>query len=154
VSLEEYWSKRDFTKTPEPRGEVQPGAGKRFVVQEHHASSLHWDLRLERDGVLKSWAVPKGPPERRRIRRLAVQTEDHPIAYIGFEGVIPEGEYGGGTISIWDSGEYEEEKWWEGEVIVWLKGDRLRGRYCLIRLKGQPKNWLMFRCGRDEGEGG
>jgi len=154
VSLEEYWAKRDFTKTPEPRGEVQPGAGKRFVVQEHHASSLHWDLRLERDGVLKSWAVPKGPPDERGIRRLAVQTEDHPTAYIGFEGVIPEGEYGGGTISIWDSGEYEEEKWWEAEVIVRLKGDQLRGRYCLIRLKGQPRNWLLFRCGRDEGEGG
>jgi len=154
VSLEEYWSKRNFKKTPEPQGEVQPEAGKRFVVQEHHASSLHWDLRLVRDGVLKSWAFPKGPPEERGIRRLAVQTEDHPIDYIGFEGVIPEGEYGGGTISIWDRGDYEEEKWWEGEVIVRLKGDRLRGRYCLIRLKGQPKNWLMFRCGRDDGEGG
>jgi len=154
VSLEEYWAKRDFTKTPEPRGEVETGEGKRFVIQEHHASSLHWDLRLERDDVLKSWAVPKGPPEQKGVRRLAVQTEDHPIAYLGFEGVIPEGEYGGGTISIWDRGEYEEEKWWEGEVIVHLRGERLRGRHCLIRLKGQPRNWLLFRCRRDEGESG
>jgi len=154
VSLEEYWAKRDFTKTPEPMGKVETGAGKRFVIQEHHASSLHWDLRLERDGVLKSWAVPKGPPERRGVRRLAVQTEDHPVAYVDFEGVIPEGEYGGGTISIWDRGDYEEEKWRDDEIIVNLRGDRLKSKYCIIRLKGQPKNWLLFRCGRNEGEGG
>jgi len=154
VSLEEYWAKRDFTKTTEPMGKVEKGTGRRFVIQEHHASSLHWDLRLERGGVLKSWAVPKGPPERRGVRRLAVETEDHPVAYIDFEGVIPEGEYGGGTISIWDRGDYEEEKWRDDEIIVSLGGDRLKGKYCIIRLKGQTKNWLLFRCGRDEGEGG
>ena len=104
VSLEEYWSKRDFDRTPEPRGEVADGDGRRFVIQEHHASSLHWDLRLERDGVLRSWAVPKGVPEERGVRRLAVQTEDHPIEYAGFEGKIPQGEYGGGTRVIWDGG--------------------------------------------------
>ena len=152
MSLEEYWAKRDFTRTPEPRGIIEPGAGGRFVVQEHHASTLHWDLRLERDGVLKSWAVPKGPPEQRGVRRLAVQTEDHPVAYINFQGVIPEGEYGGGTVSIWDRGECDAEKWRDGEIIVHLMGGRLEGRYCLIRLKRQPRNWLLFRCDRDEGE--
>lgn len=149
VSLAEYWAKRDFARTPEPRGEVRDGCGSLFVVQEHHASTLHWDLRLGRDGVLKSWAVPKGPPEEKGVRRLAVQTEDHPFQYAYFEGSIPEGEYGGGTISIWDRGEYETEKWWQGEIIVRLIGKRLRGRYCMIRLRGQPRNWLLFRCGED-----
>lgn len=153
MSLKEYWAKRDFTRTPEPRGEVEKGADRGFVVQEHHASTLHWDLRLERDGVLKSWAIPKGPPEETGVRRLAVQTEDHPIAYIDFEGVIPEGEYGGGTVGLWDHGEYYAEKWLDDEVMVHLRGRRLEGRYCLIRLKGQPRNWLLFRCGGDEGEG-
>lgn len=153
MSLEEYWAERDFTRTPEPRGGIELGAGKRFVAQEHHTRALHWDLRLERDSVLKSWAVPKGPPEEKGVWRLAVQTEGHSVAYIDFEGIIPEGEYGGGTVSIWDRGEYEEEKWRDGEIIVRLRGGRLQGRYCLIRLKGQPGNWLLFRCGRDEGEG-
>jgi bifunctional non-homologous end joining protein LigD len=120
-----------------------------FVIQEHHASRLHWDLRLERDGVLKSWAVPKGPPEERGIRRLAVQTEDHPVEYADFQGSIPEGEYGGGTISLWDRGTYETEKWREGEIIVRLRGSKLVDRYCMISLKGQSGNWLLFRCGKD-----
>jgi bifunctional non-homologous end joining protein LigD len=152
VSLEEYWAKRDFSRTPEPRGGVKEADGDMFVVQEHHARSLHWDLRLERDGVLKSWAVPKGPPEERGTRRLAVQTEDHPVDYVEFKGAIPEGEYGGGTISLWDRGEYETEKWREGEIIVRLRGKRLEGRYCMIGLRDQPRNWLLFRCGKDEGE--
>ncbi len=150
MSLEEYWAKRNFDVTPEPRGEVKEAEGNLFVVQEHHASSLHWDLRLERDGVLKSWAIPKGPPEVKGVRRLAVQTEDHPLEYAIFEGTIPEGEYGGGTISIWDRGGYETEKWREGEIIVHLKGERLEGGYCMIGLRDQPRNWLLFRCGRDE----
>jgi bifunctional non-homologous end joining protein LigD len=153
VSLEEYWAKRDFSRTPEPRGGVESNGGNTFVVQEHHASSLHWDLRLERDGVLKSWAVPKGPPEAGGVRRLAVQTEDHPLEYAGFEGVIPQGEYGGGTVSIWDRGEYETEKWREGEIIVRFEGGRLKGRHCMIELRRRPGNWLLFRCDRDEGEG-
>jgi bifunctional non-homologous end joining protein LigD len=153
VSLEEYCAKRDFSRTPEPRGGVGSSGGNTFVVQEHHASSLHWDLRLERDGVLKSWAVPKGPPETGGVRRLAVQTEDHPLEYAGFEGEIPQGEYGGGTVSVWDRGEYEAEKWRKGEIIVRLVGGRLKGRYCMIELRGQPGNWLLFRCDRDEGEG-
>jgi bifunctional non-homologous end joining protein LigD len=153
VSLEEYWAKRDFNRTPEPLGGVGSSGGNIFVVQEHHASSLHWDLRLERDGVLKSWAVPKGPPELKGVRRLAVQTEDHPLEYAGFEGEIPQGEYGGGTVSIWDRGEYETEKWREGEIIIHLEGGRLKGRYCMIELRGQSGNWLLFRCDRDEREG-
>jgi len=153
VSLEGYWAKRDFTRTPEPRGELELSARRRFVVQEHHARSLHWDLRLERDGVLKSWAVPKGVPQQRGVRRLAVQTGDHPVAYIDFQGVIPKEEYGGGTVSIWDRGDYETEKWQDNEIIVHLGGGRLKGGYCLIRLKRQPRNWLLFRCGKDEGEG-
>jgi bifunctional non-homologous end joining protein LigD len=150
VSLEEYWAKRDFTKTSEPRGEVKSTEGDLFVVQEHHARNLHWDLRLQRDGVLKSWAVPKGPPEERGVRRLAVQTEDHPVEYARFEGIIPQGEYGGGTISTWDMGEYETEKWREGEIIMHLRGGRLKGRFCMIEMKGQTGNWLLFRCDRDE----
>lgn len=150
MSLEEYWAKRNFDVTPEPRGEVKEAGGNQFVVQEHHASSLHWDLRLEREGVLKSWAVPKGPPEAKGVRRLAVQTEDHPTEYANFEGIIPEGEYGGGNVSIWDRGEYETEKWIEGEIIVHLRGERLEGRYCMIGLRDQQRNWLLFRCGRDE----
>jgi bifunctional non-homologous end joining protein LigD len=153
VSLEEYWAKRDFSGTPEPRGSVLSTRGKAFVIQEHNASSLHWDLRMEKDGVLKSWAVPKGPPEERSIRRLAVQTEDHPVEYAGFKGSIPEGEYGGGTISTWDRGVFETEKWREGEIIVHLQGERLKGRYCLIGLSDKPSNWLLFKCGKDEGEG-
>jgi bifunctional non-homologous end joining protein LigD len=150
VSLEEYRAKRNFDVTPEPHGEIKESGGKLFVVQEHHASSLHWDLRLEREGVLKSWAVPKGPPEEKGTRRLAVQTEDHPVEYADFHGAIPQGEYGGGTISIWDRGEYEIEKWREGEIIVHLRGGRLKGRYCMIGLRDQKRNWLLFRCGRDE----
>ena len=149
MSLEEYWAKRDFTRTIEPRGEVVSTVGDLFVVQEHHASRLHWDLRLERDGVLKSWAIPKGPPEERGIRRLAVQTEDHPVEYADFKGSILEGEYGGGTILLWDIGTYETEKWREDEIIVRLRGSKLVDRYCMISLKGQLGNWLLFRCGKD-----
>lgn len=150
MSLEDYRGKRNFDVTPEPRGEVKEAGGNLFVVQEHHASSLHWDLRLEREGVLKSWAVPKGPPEEKGTRRLAVQTEDHPVEYADFHGTIPQGEYGGGTISTWDRGEYETEKWREGEIIVHLRGGRLKSRYCMIGLRDQRRNWLLFRCGKDE----
>ncbi|MEM2375349.1 MAG: DNA polymerase ligase N-terminal domain-containing protein, partial [Candidatus Bathyarchaeia archaeon] len=104
MSLEEYFRKRDFSKTPEPRGGegTKPSEGRIYVIQKHAASHLHYDLRLEKDGVLKSWAIPKEPPTTKGIKRLAVQTEDHPIEYADFEGVIPEGEYGAGTVEIWD----------------------------------------------------
>ncbi|PSR58382.1 ATP-dependent DNA ligase, partial [Nocardia sp. MDA0666] len=118
-----------------------PGAGDRFVVQEHHARRLHWDVRLERDGVLVSWAVPKGPPTSPSQNRLAVHTEDHPLEYLHFHGTIPSGEYGAGQMTIWDTGTYDTEKWRTDEVIVQFHGERLNGRYAFIRTDG--KQWLM-----------
>ncbi|MDP8975980.1 MAG: ATP-dependent DNA ligase [Actinomycetota bacterium] len=142
--LDQYRSMRDFGRTPEPsgtEGAAEPGA--RFVVQEHHATALHWDFRLERDGVLVSWAVPKGIPPDPRVNHLAVHTEDHPLSYIDFEGHIPEGEYGGGKVVLWDGGTYQCHKWDEREVMVTLHGRRTRGRYVLFRTGG--KNWMMHR---------
>ncbi len=142
--LDQYRSMRDFVRTPEPSGNEradEPGA--RFVVQEHHATALHWDFRLERDGVLVSWAVPKGIPPDPRVNHLAVHTEDHPLSYIDFEGHIPEGEYGGGKVVLWDGGTYECHKWDEREVMVTIHGRRVRGRYVLFRTDG--KNWMMHR---------
>jgi len=117
-----------------------------YVVQKHHARRLHWDLRLEKDGVLKSWAIPKEPPMEKGVKRLTVATEDHPMDYAEFEGVIPEGEYGAGKVEIWDRGVYEEEKWLDDEIIVLLKGEKLMGRYCLIRFKKVKNGWLLFKC--------
>jgi bifunctional non-homologous end joining protein LigD len=146
VTLEEYNAKRDFSKSPEPIGEAAKPAGNRYVVQEHHASHLHWDLRLEWEGVLKSWAVPKGPPEKTGDKRLAIAVEDHPLEYGGFEGVIPEGEYGAGTVKIWDSGTYEPKEWTEEKIEFIVHGERLRGPYELVRFrKAGEKNWLLFK---------
>lgn len=143
--LRTYREKRDFGRTPEPAGEPAAGTvdGARFVVQEHHATSLHWDLRLERDGVLASWAVPKGVPPDPRVDHLAVQTEDHPLEYLTFEGDIPEGSYGAGRMTVWDTGTYECEKWEEREVMVVLHGRRARGRHVLFRTNG--RNWMIHR---------
>jgi bifunctional non-homologous end joining protein LigD len=143
MPLERYREMRDFERTPEPSGGPSSPTGNRFVVQEHHATALHWDFRLERDGVLVSWAVPKGIPAHPRENRMAVHTEDHPLDYYDFEGDIPEGEYGGGKVILWDQGTYDCEKWNDHEVIVVLHGRRLRGRYALIKTKG--KNWLLHR---------
>jgi len=145
IDLGEYRRKRDENKTPEPFGDEQlqgeSGPGDPiFVIQEHHATRLHYDFRLERDGVLVSWAVPKNLPVDGDQNRLAIQTEDHPMEYATFEGQIPKGEYGGGTVSIWDHGTYETEKWRDNEIIVRLHGDRIQGRYVLI--KTGDKNWL------------
>ena len=148
-----YRSKRDRAKTPEPVPEPGPlpaGTGNTFVIQEHHARALHWDLRLERDGVLVSWAVPKGIPDDARSNRLAVQTEDHPLEYATFEGSIPHGEYGGGEMTIWDSGTYEAEKWRPDEVIMTLRGARAQGRFALIRTNG--RNWLLHRTREQPGD--
>ncbi|MBS7246901.1 MAG: DNA polymerase ligase N-terminal domain-containing protein [Candidatus Jordarchaeales archaeon] len=120
--------------------------GRIYVVHKHYARRLHWDLRLEKDGFLKSWAVPKEPPSEKGVRRLAIATEDHSIEYAEFEGFIPEGEYGAGKVEIWDRGVYEEEKWVNDEIIVLLKGEKLRGRYCLVRFKKVKDGWLLFRC--------
>ncbi|MGA2309890.1 MAG: non-homologous end-joining DNA ligase [Candidatus Bathyarchaeia archaeon] len=145
--LEPYVSRRDFGVTPEPSGTVSSEKeGRAFVVQEHHARRLHYDLRLEKDGVLKSWAVPKGIPEQSGEKRLAVETEDHPLKYRSFEGTIPEGQYGAGTVKIFDSGTYETKVWSENMVEVTLHGQRLRGRYVLARFKkAGEKQWLLLK---------
>ena len=124
--LRTYRRKRDFEATPEPGGAAgEAGEAARFVVHEHHARRLHWDLRLERGGVLVSWAVPKGIPTTPDRDHLAVHVEDHPLDYIDFAGEIPEGQYGAGEVKIWDSGTYETEKWSDREVMVILHGKRL-----------------------------
>ena len=144
ADLSEYRSKRDETKTPEPFGDDNHRRTPRevpiFVIQEHHARRLHYDFRLEHDGVLVSWAVPKNLPTGHDQNRLAVQTEDHPLDYADFSGDIPAGEYGGGHVEIWDSGTYELEKWRDKEIIVRLHGRRIQGRYVLI--KTGERNWL------------
>ena len=139
-----YRAKRDFATTSEP-------SGRRFVVQEHHARRLHWDLRLEHDGVLVSWALPRGIPAHPDENRLAVHTEDHPIEYLEFEGEIPKGEYGAGTMSVWDRGTFEAEKFREDEVIATFHGERLKGRYALFRTRGD--DFLIHRMDPPEDPG-
>ena len=117
----------------------------RFVVQRHDASHLHWDFRLEMDGVLKSWAVPKEPPTRPGLRRLAVAVEDHDVDYIDFEGVIPEGEYGAGTVEIWDKGNFELESRKPDKLVFELRGDKMKGRYTLVHFTEKAENWLLFK---------
>ena len=117
---------------------------KIYVIQKHDATHLHYDLRLEMNGVLKSWAVPKTPPIESGIKRLAVQVEDHPIDYANFEGTIPEGQYGAGTVEIWDRGKYILKEKTDNKLIFEIKGTKLKGLYCLIRFKGK-KNWLFFK---------
>ena len=147
-ALSDYTTRRDFSRSPEPPAFVEKGMGRSFVVQEHHARRLHYDLRLERDGVLKSWAVPKGPPETSGDRRLAVQVEDHPLEYGKFEGTIPEGQYGAGTVKIWDKGLYESIAWGENKIEFIIKGEKLEGRYVLVKFKkAGEKNWLLFKGG-------
>ncbi|AVM63489.1 ATP-dependent DNA ligase [Dietzia sp. oral taxon 368] len=148
TSLEEYRRKRDRRKTPEPfEGEVETdrsgGDGPIFVIQEHHARRLHYDLRLEHHGVLASWAVPKNLPTEPKDRRLAVHTEDHPLGYETFEGTIPKGEYGAGHMTVWDRGTYECEKWREDEIIVWLDGEKVSGRYVLVRTSAEKNQWIV-----------
>jgi len=159
VSLRDYHRKRHFRKTSEPKGAAKrgktAGAGKsRFVVHKHDARRLHYDLRLEMEGVLKSWAVPKGPSLDPRDKRLAVAVEDHPLDYADFEGAIPEGEYGAGTVMIWDEGTYEVVRDEEGpgalargELKISLAGEKLKGGYVLVRTRwrGEDKNWLLIK---------
>jgi bifunctional non-homologous end joining protein LigD len=146
--LETYRSKRSAQKTPEPMGEEAASAdGRRFVVQEHHATRLHWDLRLEHDGVLVSFAIPNGLPEAPKDNRLAVHTEDHPLEYLEFEGDIPKGQYGAGTMRVWDRGTYEVLKWEPRKIEVLLHGERVQGRYALFPIDKdeEPKNWMIHR---------
>jgi bifunctional non-homologous end joining protein LigD len=144
--LREYRRKRDPQRTPEPVPVEPPtpaGGDDTFVIQEHHARALHWDLRLEREGVLVSWAIPKGIPLDPQQNHLAVQTEDHPLEYASFDGDIPRGEYGGGHMAIWDRGRYETQKWSDREVMVVLYGARASGRYVLFHTRG--KDWMIHR---------
>lgn len=143
MSLEKYVKKRRLTQTPEPAPKVKKTGRNRFVVQEHHARRLHWDFRLELDGTLKSWAVPRGPPEEPGIKRLAVEVEDHPVDYITFEGTIPKGQYGAGTVKIWDKGSFKLKRRTDDIYEFWLKGKRLNGKYNLVRFK--DRNWLMLK---------
>ena len=149
--LQEYVSKRNFSITPEPR-KSQKGEDNSFVVQEHHARRLHYDLRLEKDGVLKSWAVPKGIPEKAGEKRLAVAVEDHPLDYGNFEGTIPKGEYGAGTVKIWDKGSYQLKVWAEDKIEFAVNGEKLHGRYVLAKFKKAGENqWLLLKV-RDKNE--
>jgi bifunctional non-homologous end joining protein LigD len=144
-TLRTYHEKRNFSVTKEPEG-APDMSGNTFVIQEHHSHKLHFDLRLEREGVLKSWAVPKGIPEVTGEKHLAVAVEDHPLEYRTFEGDIPKGEYGAGTVSIWDSGTYDTKHWDDEKIEVTLHGKRLRGAYVLVKFKRAGKNdWLLFR---------
>jgi bifunctional non-homologous end joining protein LigD len=159
MSLKEYKRKRDFKKTPEPAGEKARSApGRQFVIQKHAASRLHYDFRLELDGTLKSWAVPKGPSLDPSVKSLAVQVEDHPLEYATFEGVIPKGEYGGGTVMVWDRGTWEPEEdatkgFKSGRLKFKLHGEKLEGSWALVRMGGRAgdggKNWLLIKH-RDE----
>ena len=117
-----------------------------YVVQKHRARRLHWDLRLEMDGVLKSWAIPKEPLNQKGVKRLAIQVEDHALEYANFEGTIPEGYYGAGKVEIWDRGTYELEKREENKIVLRIKGEKLKGRFCLIKLKNREKEWIFFKC--------
>ncbi len=155
MSLEEYRRKRSFVNTPEPHGAADPHAAPAsqwcFVIQKHDATNLHYDLRLELDGVLKSWAVPKGPSLDPHDKRLAVHVEDHPLEYLHFEGIIPANEYGGGTVMVWDTGHWQCDDptdYHRGELKFTLNGNKLQGRWMLVhtgRRRGDAKHWLLFK---------
>jgi DNA ligase D-like protein (predicted 3'-phosphoesterase) len=149
MSLQEYKKKRDFKKTREPESTQSAARGKKlvYVIQKHNASHLHYDLRLEMDGVLKSWAVPKEPSADPAVKRLAVAVEDHPLGYEKFSGTIPEGEYGAGTVGIWDKGTYQLLEKSEKAYSLEISGKKLQGMFYLVKLKpGEDlKNWLFFK---------
>ena len=161
MGLETYQKMRDFRRTPEPRGSVSKSNRRRFVVQEHHASKLHFDFRLEIGGVLKSWSVPRGPSLDPSEKRLAVETEDHPVEYLKFEGLIPEGEYGAGEHMKWDGGTYEvlgegtaAEQLEAGRLDFALKGEKLRGAFTLVKMKRREGEWLLFKRSDEFSEAG
>lgn len=146
--LNKYQIKRDFKKTKEPKGKLSPAVKKQeavFVVQEHWASHRHFDLRLEMEGVLKSWAVPKQIPLEKGEKFLAVAVEDHPLEYATFEGEIPEGEYGGGRVKIWDKGKYQLIEQTRKKILFKVKGKKMEGSYALVKFTEDPKNWLLVK---------
>src|SRR6266567_979999 len=152
MGLDEYKRKRKFNRTPEPAGEIKKTPGKSFVIQKHRATRLHYDFRLEMEGVLRSWAIPKGPTFNPAEKRLAMETEDHPIDYGEFEGIIPAGNYGAGKVIIWDNGTYEmvdpdtpEKGWKKGKLHFVLKGKKLKGEWVLVRGNREPKQWIFFK---------
>lgn len=151
MSLKTYKQKRTFkgkNKTTEPIGKRKKQGKKQiFVIHKHHASHLHWDLRLEINGVLASWAVPKEPPTKTEVKRLAVHVEDHPLEYAKFHGTIPEGNYGAGTVEIWDKGTYELFEKTPKKILFALHGKKLNGRYVLVKTGygGKKSGWLWFR---------
>jgi DNA ligase D-like protein (predicted 3'-phosphoesterase) len=148
MSLTAYKKKRNLPSSKEPSATVKKSISKKiFVVHEHHASHLHWDLRLGMDGVLKSWAIPKVPPTVKNIKRLAINVEDHPLAYAKFHGTIPEGNYGAGKVIIWDKGKYELLEKTSKKIFVDLHGKKLKGKYALIKTSygGKKNGWLFFK---------
>src|SRR5690348_4478840 len=154
-SLSSYWKKRDFGETPEPKGELaRAGKALSFVIQKHAARRLHYDFRLEIAGTLKSWAVPKGPSLDPRVRRMAVHVEDHPLSYASFEGVIPPGQYGAGTVIVWDRGEWvpvgdPRDGYRRGKLKFDLHGEKLQGRWNLVKMHGHQEDrqepWLLIK---------
>jgi len=167
MNLKKYRHKRDFRSTDEPRGQesdADPETKPIFVIQEHDASSHHFDLRLEIDGVLKSWTVPKGPSTDPGDKRMAIATEDHPLDYADFEGRIPEGQYGAGTVLIWDRGTWTnitekdgktrsaKEALEQGHLLAWLDGEKIRGGYALHRTGGSDSNWLLIKMDDDQAD--
>jgi bifunctional non-homologous end joining protein LigD len=163
MSLSLYKKKRNFLQTPEPAESAKEAWQSRFVVQKHNATRLHYDFRLELAGVLKSWAVPKGPSMNPTEKRLAVMVEDHPVSYIHFEGVIPKGNYGAGTVKVWDKGNFMPineksepvsekqalKNLKDGELKILVNGKKIKGEFVLVRLKNDDKNWLLIKH-RDE----
>ena len=154
MSLKEYTRKRDFRETAEPKGLRGKMEKHRYVIQKHAASHLHYDFRLEVEGVLKSWAVPKGMPFKKGEKRLAVQVEDHPVSYIKFEGTIPKGQYGGGTVMVWDEGLFSPtvesplKELGKGKLHFSLSGRKLHGDWYLVQLRGSTQ-WLLIKGGED-----
>ncbi len=169
MASDDYSSKRDFSKTNEPQagGSNSKNGSPIFVIQKHDATNLHYDFRIEISGTLKSWSVPKGPSTDPSVKRMAIPTEDHPLAYADFEGTIPEDQYGGGTVMIWDRGTFENRKKTEdgdpisledsydmGTIEIWLKGEKIQGGYSLIKMKsGNMKgNWLLIKQDDEEAD--
>ncbi|MFO8020758.1 MAG: DNA polymerase ligase N-terminal domain-containing protein [Promethearchaeia archaeon] len=153
LTLKKYKEKRDFKRTKEPKAKTPEKYDDIFVIQKHRASSLHYDFRIAVNGVLKSWAVPKGPSTDPSEKRLAIMTEDHPLAYADFEGIIPEGEYGAGTVIVWDKGQYEnmkqnknlQDRIKKGHFTIFLDGKKLKGGFALTRINNEKNHWLLVK---------